>query len=310
MVSLRLFSVLLAVRLLSPAPAHAQSWAEQEVDGSFVTVAVEMEGDPVPLYSAPDGSGRFYLEARKGERYAVRIRNRTGERLGVLLSVDGLNSISGERQLTVRPWGRGQPGRMYVLEPWADVSVRGWRTSLEEVRRFTFVDEKRSYAERSGKANSKMGWIEVMVFRERDRYVPQPLSHDDRVTPSGGRAEAEAPSSREDRQARAPAPESAPSAPSRDAAGAEAEPSESDEMAAAPREKRSFPGTGWGSRSEDHAVVVQFEPEREATERVTLRYEYRAALVELGILPRPWNGGDRLAERDGGGGSFARPPAR
>ena len=79
--------------------------------------------------------------------------------MGVVLTVDGLNAISGERDT-----GRG---RMYVLDPWQRTTVQGWRTSLQEVRQFTFVDERASYAARSGKANEKMGWIEIAAYRER-----------------------------------------------------------------------------------------------------------------------------------------------
>ena len=86
----------------------------------------------------------------------------------MVVHVDGLNVISGERGQ--RSAG-SQPGRMYVLDPWDQTEIQGWRTSLEEVRRFTFVDEQRSYAARSGKANSKMGWVEVAVYRERGRSV-------------------------------------------------------------------------------------------------------------------------------------------
>ena len=31
---------------------------------------------------------------------------------------------------------------MYVLDPWQRTTVQGWRTSLQEVRQFTFVDER------------------------------------------------------------------------------------------------------------------------------------------------------------------------
>jgi hypothetical protein len=96
--------------------------------------------------------------------------NRTGERLGAAVVVDGLNAISGERE--------AGPGRLYILGPWEETTVRGWRTSLSDVRRFTFVDERGSYASRSGKANGKMGWIEVNVYRERRRYVGRPWLRD------------------------------------------------------------------------------------------------------------------------------------
>ena len=134
-------------------PALSDPRGLPETPASLVAVSVELDDRPASLYPAVDGSGRFYVEARRGGRYAVALANRTGERVGVVLTVDGLNAISGGRDE-----GRG---RMYVLDPWQRTTVRGWRTSLEEVRQFTFVDEQASYAARSGKANEKMGWIEV-----------------------------------------------------------------------------------------------------------------------------------------------------
>jgi hypothetical protein len=56
--------------------------------------------------------------------------------------------------------------------------------------------------------------------------------------------------------------------------------------------------------------VVEFDPEPQATERVTLRYEYRQALLALGIdLDRGRHAQpDRLWERERGEGGFAKPP--
>src|SRR5687767_5423146 len=105
---------LLAVALLAGAAPHAHP-------GSLVDVAVEVAGRTVPLYRAADGSGRLYFEARQGAPYALRLTNRTHERLGALVVVDGLNVISGEREPAGR--GRGGPGRLYVLAPWTDLEV-------------------------------------------------------------------------------------------------------------------------------------------------------------------------------------------
>ena len=260
--------------------------------GSLVSLSLEVDGRTAPLYPAPDGSGRYYLEAWRGSRYAVRLANRTGERLGVLLTVDGLNAISGERS----PGGSRSPGRMYVLYPWDDTVVQGWRTSLEDVRQFTFVDEERSYATRSGKGGGRLGWIEVEIYRER-RPVARPWPYwpyrpdDDR--PEGGEP------SEEGRR----------------------EPNAKDDSAAAARdgiaERRpvppataapAYPGTGWGPRAEDPVRVVSFDPAPAPAERITLRYEYASALRALGILPRSWWSRDRLRERERGEEGFARPP--
>ena len=268
--------------------------------GRLLDVSVEVEGRTSPLYAAADGSGRFYFEAREGGRYALRLANRTNERLGAVVTVDGLNVISG-----LRDEGRG---RMYVIGPWEDTTIRGWRSSLAEVRRFTFVDERSSYAARSGKANSKMGWIEVAVYREQRRYVHRPYPYPPYPPPYE-------PSVR-DRSEEAPSGTDAPeshrsdedAATAKDAPAAEA-PMLEKRVPEGSAGARSYPGTGWGARTDDPAVVVTFEPDPNPTERLTLRYEYRSALVALGILPRPWYGRDRLRERERGVEGFAKPPA-
>lgn len=291
---MRAFAVPAAVAAALAAPtalcAHEPTW---ERPGSMVEVSVQVEGSGSPLYAAPDGSGRYYFEARRGGRYSVHLANRTHHRLGVVLLVDGLNVISGERPAG---WLGSDPGRMYILDPWDATEVKGWRTSLDEVRRFTFVDEERSYAARSGKANSKMGWVEIAVYREkgRDFGAPRP------------RLKREAPSSRdrsgEDRDE--PVAESAPPATAPADRGAARSAPEG--MADG---KRSYPGTGWGQRTDDHVVVVDFEPERSPAERMTLRYEYASGLRALGIDVHPHWTRDRLRERDRGQAGFARPPA-
>jgi hypothetical protein len=260
-----------------------------------VDVSVAVDGAAAPLYPAADGSGRHYLEARPGASYEVRIDNRSRERIGVVLSVDGLNAVSGELDASrLRP---SDPGRMYVLEPWEGTSVRGWRSSLSEVHRFTFVDERSSYAARAGKATSRMGWIEVAVYREQRPYVWRYRERAP-VTPYAG-----------DRDEARPAPPAA-AAPGRAEAPRDSEGKLEERDALQPKRRdesgRSYPGTGWGRSEADEAVVVDFRPQPYAAERITLRYEYAPALARLGVLPRPWPyEADRLSERERG---FARPP--
>jgi hypothetical protein len=291
---------LLVLAVVAPSTSRAHVHPPQAPGvGSLVSVSVEIEGRTRPLYGAPDHSGRFYVEALPQTRYALHLANRTGERLGVVTRVDGLNVISGELDRA----GRGvadRVGPMYVLGPWESITIQGWRTSLDEVRRFTFVDEKRSYAARSGQANAKMGWIELAVYRERNprpsvgyrrgREIPPPYEGPRTVEPEKGAHDQGAPAEAEE------------SARSDDAAG------QGRLGAAAPR---SYPGTGWGERTEDAAVRVDFEHQPHPAERLTLRYEYASALRALGIDVRPWHHTrDRLRERDRGEDvGFAKPPA-
>jgi hypothetical protein len=300
----------LTLLLLATASADAGVW---QASGSLIDVSVEIEGAAAPLYPARDGSGRYYLEARAGGAYAVRISNRCSERIGVVVAVDGLNAISGERE--PGPSASARPGRMYVVDPWDEVRVRGWRTSLQDVRQFTFVDERTSYASRTGRANGKMGWIEAWVYRERSgphlsrRYPPLDRGSvpESRPEESGARDGATAGGSDRPADADAAKPEAA--APPADKAGAaDTRAADGALRSRPPREgSESYPGTGWGSRAWDPATVVSFVPALRPSDTITVRYEYAPALRALGIVPRVADR-DRLRERDRGDG-FARPPA-
>jgi hypothetical protein len=263
----------------------------------MVGVSVEVEGARTGLFPDPQGTGRYYLEAREGARYDIVLQNRTRERLGVVVTVDGLNVISGERT--------GGGDRMYVLDPWGSTAIRGWRVSLSDVRRFTFVDERGSYAARSGKANGRMGWIEVKVYRERSHPRPYPLIQQ----PEPGNPRSSAPTEDKD-EARADAgspsatpypDQAAPEAPAtgklQDRPEAGVSKGRADAPDATAERRRAFPGTGWGARTDDPVTVVSFEPDATTAECVTLRYEYAPMLRALGIPTWPEPGRDRLGER-------------
>jgi len=106
--------------------------------------------------------GEYWVAGRTGVRYAVEIRNRTGERLLAVTSVDGINVISGD----TAAWN--QAG--YVFAPWEHYEITGWRKSGSEVAAFTFTGSPNSYAERTGRP-ANVGVIGVALFRERR---PQP----------------------------------------------------------------------------------------------------------------------------------------
>src|SRR5258708_32717782 len=120
-----------------------------DLRGNLVDVRVRVDGQFASLFPKPWswGSNRRYFEAFQGGRYAVELRNLTDRRIGVVMTVDGLNVVSGQRS-SLSP-----TEDMYVLDPFQSAEIRGWRTSLDDVRQFGFVDEQRSYATRTGQAN-------------------------------------------------------------------------------------------------------------------------------------------------------------
>ncbi len=128
--------------------------------------------------------GRDWVAGTPGHRYAVRLTNTTGERVLVVLSVDGVNAVSGQ---TAAPSQAG-----YVLGPWESAEIGGWRKSLDDIAQFVFTDLPDSYAARTGRPDN-VGVIGIAVFRERwQRPLPLP------PPPIAPRAEA-APSPRADR---------------------------------------------------------------------------------------------------------------
>lgn len=117
-----------------------------------------------PVHSrAKDGEYRAYLEAMPEQNYSIRVRNHSGERIGVVIAVDGRNIISGKKS-TLR---RGE--RMYVLAPWETATYSGWRTASDRVNRFYFTEARDSYAA-AFNDRSAMGVIAVAAFAQKHRY--------------------------------------------------------------------------------------------------------------------------------------------
>jgi len=125
--------------------------------------------------NARDGAARSYLQAEKGARYQVRVRNSTGERLGLVIAVDGRNIINGAKS----ELSRNEP--MYVLDAWGTQDYAGWRASLDAINEFYFTDWSDSYAEAFGDRSAR-GVIAVAVYGEvaPPRPVYQPESKRER----------------------------------------------------------------------------------------------------------------------------------
>jgi hypothetical protein len=204
--------------------------------------------------------GSRWVAGRPGARYAVRLTNRSAARVLAVLSVDGVNAISGETAATA------QTG--YVLAPGQSADITGWRKSDAEAAAFYFTALPDSYAARTGRPQH-VGVIGVAVFRER---VPLPQAFEP-VPWSGGR-DAERIGRAESRQRNdAPAPAAAPAR-------------ESDAAATASRQDKL--GTGHGER--EYAPVSRTAFERataQPAEVVQVRYDSHANLVAGGVIAAP-----------------------
>jgi hypothetical protein len=109
--------------------------------------------------------GRLYVAGTPGERYAVKIANRSSGRVLAVVSVDGINAVTGETAAA------DQNG--YVLHAGQSFEINGWRKSTSEVASFYFTRLTDSYAARTDRPDH-VGVIGVAVFREWQR-PPQVL---------------------------------------------------------------------------------------------------------------------------------------
>src|SRR5436853_6038854 len=139
----RVLAAAMLVTMTSACAAHEPDyWPAPPVQDGLVQVEIynRTERTTLPVYSR---DGRRYIVGTPGHEYAVNIRNRTGGRVLVVTSVDGVNVISGE---TASPSQSG-----YVLEPWGSVEIQGWRKNLDRTAAFFFTDHRNSYASRTGR---------------------------------------------------------------------------------------------------------------------------------------------------------------
>jgi hypothetical protein len=225
--------------------------------GSLADVAIinRTTGERLQVYRH---GGRMYVEGKAGERYAVEMRNRTGGRILTVLSVDGVNAVTGQTAAA------SQTG--YVLGSWGRAEIAGWRKDLNDVAAFYFTAIPDSYAARTGRPDN-VGVIGVAVYKE---YVEPP------------RALLEAPALAKSEAARRSSASDAAGAPAAPAASA---PSES----AAQRNKMAEEKLGTGHGERIHAPTQSTEFRRASStpsEGITIYYDSRQNLIAQGIIPR------------------------
>lgn len=289
--------IALAAALAACAPRALAT--AREVPARWGTTTVELVDESGRVLPTFEHRGRTYALGTLGQRYLLRVRNGSGRRVEVVASVDGRDVVDG------RPASLEKRG--YVIAPYGELTIDGYRVSQAAVAAFRFSSVPRSYAARKGDARD-VGVVGVAVFPERlPRHAqgpyqppypypyPYPAPDGSRTTaPQGPEAQ------RSDRDA-APPPAVEPHAGKGAPSDAEESPSSralgdtgvADGRAPAPH--RPGLGTEFGEEHVSHVGRVSFERASARPEAVlTLRYDDRAGLLALGIDLD----GDRWARRD------------
>lgn len=216
--------------------------------GSIADVQVvdRSTGQTLPMYRH---QGRRWVAATPGSRYAIALANRSGARVLTVISVDGVNAVSGE----TAGWDQAR----YVLDRGQRAQITGWRKSTSRVAAFEFVALPDTYAARTGRPEH-VGVIGVAIFREK----PKPLSA--------------APPARSNESAAGAAPAS-PATRGESASG---------EARALAKEERL--GTGHGRSETSRVTYTGFERARPTPDEiVTIHYDSHANLLAMGVSPSP-----------------------
>ena len=204
------------------------------------------EGRALPVYWH---EGRAYVVGRPGNEYQLNLRNRQGEEVLAVMSVDGVNVITGETA-AVRQSG-------YVLSAGRAMEVKGWRKDLARAAAFYFTSLPDSYAARTGRPDN-VGAIGVALYRKKRPEPVQPFAD--------------------------PAPIGPQSKSERNDAAASGSSAEARSAARAPEAQL---GTGHGRDEASYARHVGFErATSEPAETVVLYYDSCRNLLGRGIIPR------------------------
>ncbi len=277
---MRFFSPFALIALLACSTAShavATDAAASANSGSYSVEVTDAYGSPIRTF---ERYGRTYVLGDEGQRYRIRVRNHSGERIEAVISVDGRDVLDGQNAATSKAG--------YLVAAHGEVAIDGFRLSNRDVATFRFSPVADSYAAQMGN-DRNVGVIGVAIFRERRVvYRPQPTRRPNYPDNYGnydeeyGRRE-----SKSEKQAPAGAPADS-AAPRSEGAKAGAVTRD-----APPRERaqvdRPGLGTAFGERRESRVVQVDFarNSPNHPDAILALNYNDRPGLIALGIDLRP-----------------------
>ena len=121
-------------------------------------IEIKVNGKPIKQYNK---DGRTYIEARNGTEYSITVHNDSWQRKLAVITVDGLNVITGQPQ-------GDEIGRGYIVGARSTIDIRGFRKDDNAVGAFKFCNKEKSYCnEQNLKGNN--GVIGVRLYDEKAR---------------------------------------------------------------------------------------------------------------------------------------------
>jgi len=124
---------------------------------------VLVNGRPVREYAQ---GGMTFIESRHGSNYTIRIKNDNAFKVMAVVSVDGLDVITG------KPAEKTNKG--YIVDAYSSTEIKGYRLSDEKSVDFVFVakDGSKNYVAQSEEGDKRnSGVIGIRVFQEKPEKV-------------------------------------------------------------------------------------------------------------------------------------------
>lgn len=250
------------------------------VAGQPITVSLEAPGTgglPSAFFN-----GSIYYAGQEGQQYAIRIGNNTPERVEVVVTVDGRDVVSGQI-------GDYAKQRGYIIEPYGQIVVDGFRQSMNQVAAFRFSGLGESYTALQG-TPQHAGVIGVAYFEERARrnkktgpLAARPAGSDPTPFPEARAAREES------RRSASPEPFAGgaadKSAPSATADSEAAAPSSAPGGFAPPPVPQNELGTGYGESRSSAVDEVEFKRKhrRKPDAVFAIYYDSERGLASRGV---------------------------
>lgn len=120
-------------------------------------VEILVNGKPIKQYQH---EGKSFIEARINTEYAIKVKNSSCVRKLAVITVDGLNVITGQ------PHTDNGVSEGYVINAYDAIEIRGFRKDMGSVGAFKFCQAGHSYCNEKGlKGNN--GVIGVRIYDEK-----------------------------------------------------------------------------------------------------------------------------------------------
>ena len=122
-----------------------------------VSMHVQVNGRACKEYSQ---NGSTYIESRHGSNYTVKIKNDNAYRVMTVVSVDGLDVVSGKNA--------AETDTGYIIDAYDSLEIKGYRINDNDCASFIFTSRGKSYVQNIKGDARNCGVIGLRAFREKE----------------------------------------------------------------------------------------------------------------------------------------------